>query len=250
MITLEGKTAVVTGAGVGIGKEIALELARQGADVAVTYHSHDGELVADMIRDIGRKASAYYLDVTNSGDVGHVMDEASRSLGGRVDILVNNAGGLVARQDVITMFDEHWQQVIELNLSSAFYCCRSALQLMPDGGSIVNVSSLAGRSGGGVGAVAYATAKAGMIGFTRGLAKEVSNRRITVNAVAPGLILDTPFHERFTPLDGQAATIAATPLARAGYPNDVAGAVSYLVSESASFITGVVIDVNGGTYFG
>jgi 3-oxoacyl-[acyl-carrier protein] reductase len=249
MSTLEGKKAVVTGAGIGIGQEIALDLARQGADVAVTYFSHDGEVVADTVRSIGRKASAYHLDVTDSGEVGRVLDEAARSLGGHIDILVNNAGGLVGRQDLGGMSDEHWHQVIDLNLSSAFYCSRAALATMPDGGRIVNISSQAARNGGGTGAGAYAAAKAGMIGFTRGLAKEVANRRITVNAITPGLILDTPFHERFTPLDSQAASIASTPLARAGYPSDVAGAVTYLVSEAASFLTGVVIDVNGGTYF-
>jgi 3-oxoacyl-[acyl-carrier protein] reductase len=249
MNALEGKTALVTGAGIGIGKEIALDLARQGADVAVTYHTHDGEEVASAIRYLGRKASAYHLDVTDSEEVGRIADEAARSLGGRIDILVNNAGGLVARQDLASMSDELWHGVIELNLSSVFYCSRAALGSIPDGGRIVNVSSLAARHGGGPGAAAYATAKAGLVGFTRGLAKEVARRRITVNAVAPGLILDTPFHERFTPLESQAATVAATPLGRAGYPSDVAGAVSYLVSDVGSFVTGVVIDVNGGTYF-
>ena len=246
--SLEGKTAVVTGAGVGIGQEVAIELARRGADVAITYFSHDGEVVAEVIRELGRKANSFYLDVTDSDEVGRVLDEAARSLGGRIDILVNNAGGLVARQEVMSMPDEHWQRVIELNLSSAFYCSRTALRLMPQGGRIVNISSLAARNGGGAGAVAYAAAKAGLIGFTVGLAKEVAARNITANAVAPGFILDTPFHERFTPRDGQAATVAATPSTPATR-DDIAGAVSYLVSESASFLTGVVIDVNGGTYF-
>ena len=247
--SLEGKTAVVTGGGVGIGREVALELARRGADVAVTYFSHNADVVADAIRDVGRRASSYYLDVTDSEEVGRVMDEAARSLGGRIDILVNNAGGLVAREGLVSMTDEHWQEVIDLNLSSAFYCSRTVLRVMPNGGRIVNVSSLAARNGGGIGAVAYAAAKAGLIGFTVGLAKEVARRNITANAVAPGLILDTPFHKRFTPSESQAATIASTPLARAGYPSDVAGAVCYLVSESAGFVTGVVLDVNGGTYF-
>ena len=216
--SLEGKTAVVTGAGVGIGQEVAIELARRGADVAITYFSHDGDVVADVIRELGRKANSFYLDVTNSDEVGRVLDEAARSLGGRIDILVNNAGGLVARQEVMSMPDEHWKQVVELNLSSAFYCTCAALRLMPKGGRIVNISSLAARNGGGAGAVAYAAAKAGLVGFTVGLAKEVAGRKITANAVAPGFILDTPFHERFTPKDGQAATVASTPLAARRVP--------------------------------
>jgi 3-oxoacyl-[acyl-carrier protein] reductase len=245
---LEGRTALVTGAGIGIGKAIALELARGGADVALTWHTHDAEPVARAIREAGRKSEAFQLDARNSAAVGEVVERTSEALGGHVDILVNNAGGLVGRRPVSSMSDEHWHTVVELNLSSAFYFTRAVLRRMPDGGRIINVASLAAESGGGSGSVAYAAAKAGMIGLTRGLAKEVGSRRITVNAVAPGLILDTPFHEQFTPPEGQAATIAATPLQRAGYPADVAGAVLYLASDAASFVTGAVLDVNGGAY--
>jgi 3-oxoacyl-[acyl-carrier protein] reductase len=139
--------------------------------------------------------------------------------------------------------------VIDVNLFSAFACSRAVLQTMPEGGRIINISSVAGRNGGGRGAVAYAAAKAGMHGLTRGLAKEVGPRGITVNAVAPGLILDTPFHEEFTPPEEQQATIDGTPVRRAGFPADCAGAVLYLASDLGAFCTGSVIDLNGGTYF-
>jgi 3-oxoacyl-[acyl-carrier protein] reductase len=189
------------------------------------------------------------LDATDSADVDRVVEKASAALGGHIDILINNAGGLVARKEVTEMDDSHWYRVIHLNLSSVFFCTRAALRYMPDGGRIVSISSVAARNGGGPGAVAYASAKAGIHGFTRGLAKEVGHRGITVNAVAPGLILDTPFHATFTSEANQKAAISATPLRRAGYPADCAGAVLYLVSDLGGFATGAVVDLNGGTYF-
>ena len=143
----------------------------------------------------------------------------------------------------------HWDHVLELNLTSVFSCTRVALPYIPEGGRIVNISSLAAHNGGGQGSAAYSAAKAGVNGFTRSLAKELGPRRITVNAISPGLILDTPFHQTFTPEADQQLAIKATPLGRAGKPSDVAGAVLFLVSESGSFCTGVVIDLNGGTYF-
>jgi 3-oxoacyl-[acyl-carrier protein] reductase len=248
-IDLTGKTALVTGGGVGIGEAIALALAEAGADIALTYQSHDGERVADAIRELGRRATAFQLDAADSADVERVVAEAAAALGGRIDILINNAGGLVATRDVASTDDAHWRQVIDLNLSSAFFCTRAVLQHMRDGGRIVCISSLAARNGGAPGSVPYATAKAGILGLVRGLAKELGPSGITVNAIAPGLILDTPFHATFTPEDRQQATIAATPLRRAGYPADCAGAVLYLVSDLGSFANGAVIELNGGTYF-
>lgn len=246
---LSGRTALVTGGATGIGRGIALALAEAGADVAITYRSHDGEAVAKAITDLGRRSAAYELDATDSASVDRVVDQAAADLGGKLDILVNNAGGLLARQPIAQMSDEHWHQVIDLNLFSAFACTRAALRHLPEGGRVVNISSLAGRNGGGTGAVAYGASKAGMDGLTRGLAKELGPRGITVNSIAPGLILDTPFHETFTPPEQQQATIDSTPVGRAGFPADVAGAVLYLVSDLGSFCTGTVIDLNGGTYF-
>jgi 3-oxoacyl-[acyl-carrier protein] reductase len=248
-IDLRGKTALVTGGAVGIGRGVALALARAGSDVAFTYLRSDATQTGQEISALGRRCAAYAMDATNSGHVESAIGRAAKRLGGKFDILVNNAGGLVARTPIAEMSDEHWHQVINVNLTSCFLCSRAILRYMPPGGRIINISSLAGENGGGHGAAAYAAAKAGVHGLTKGMAKELGPLGITVNAVAPGLILDTPFHPQHTPEADQQATIAATPLGRAGYPNDVAGAVLYLASELGSFATGTVIDLNGGTYF-
>jgi 3-oxoacyl-[acyl-carrier protein] reductase len=249
-IDLIGRTALVTGGNTGIGRAIARTLAKAGADVAITYFSNADEQTVAEIRGMGRSAAAAQLDATDSAAVNRVVPELARALGGHIDILVNNAGHLIGRMAVAEMTDEHWHNVLDVNLSSAFYCARAALPFMNTGwGRIVQMSSLAGRNGGGTGAVAYGAAKAGLFGFTRGLAKEVAAQGITVNAVAPGLILDTPFHEKFTPPESQQATIASLPVKRAGLPDDVAGAVLFLVSDMAGFITGEVTEINGGAWF-
>lgn len=248
-ICLTNQTCLVTGGATGIGQSIAKQLAAEGADVALTYFKHDGESVVAEIQEAGHDAYAYELDATDPVQVDDVVAKAAARLGGRIDILVNNAGGLIARRHVTDMSDEHWAQVLDVNLTSAFRCTRAALRHMPTGGRIVNITSLAAHNGGGSGSTAYAAAKAGLDGFTRGLAKELGPRGITVNAVAPGLILDTPFHATFTPEQDQRTTINATALQRAGHPDDVAGAVSFLVSDLGSFCTGATIDLNGGSYF-
>ena len=249
-INLSNKTALVTGGNVGIGRAIALALARCGADVAITFFENDQAETADEMRAMGRQAPRFHLDATNSAQVNQVFAQAARELGGHINILVNNAGHLVGRAPIASMSDEHWLKVINVNLTSCFYCCRAVLPYMNTGwGRIVNMSSLAARDGGGGGAVAYAASKGGVMTFTRGLAKEVASRGITVNAVAPGLILGTPFHATFTPESSQQATISRSPLARAGAPEDVANAVLYLASDLASFLTGATIDINGGLGF-
>jgi 3-oxoacyl-[acyl-carrier protein] reductase len=245
----KGRTALVTGGGVGIGAGIALALARAGVDVAITHHSHDGADVVAQIESTGRHGYDFALDATDSAAVDRVIGAAAAALGGHIDILVNNTGGLVARKPLTELSDEHWHTVLDLNLSSAFYCIRSVLPHMGDGGRIVNISSVAGSNGGGPGALAYATSKAGMDGLTRAAAKELAPRGIAVNGIAPGLILDTPFHDAFTPVADQQATVRATPVGRAGYPADVAAAAVFLSSPDAGFTTGVTINNNGGTYF-
>jgi 3-oxoacyl-[acyl-carrier protein] reductase len=249
-IDLSGKTALVTGGNVGIGRAIAIALAEAGADVAVTYLTHSGNETAEAIQALGRRGLALHMDATDSGDVTRTVAESAERLGGRIDILVNNAGGLISRFSIAEMSDEHWRRVLDVNVTSAFYCVRAALPYMTaDGGRIVNNGSVAGHHGGGAGAVAYATAKGAIHTFTRGLAKELAPRGITVNAIAPGFIVETPFHATFTPEDAQTAIVAQTPLKRAGLPSDVAGAVLYLVSNLAAFITGEIVEVNGGAWF-
>jgi 3-oxoacyl-[acyl-carrier protein] reductase len=146
------------------------------------------------------------------------------------------------------MGDDHWHAVLDVNLTSMFLVTRAVLAHMPDGGRIISISSQAGQNGGGPGAVAYAAAKAGMDGMTRGLAKELGPRRITVNSIAPGFIGETPFQETHTPADAQRAAIAGIPVGRPGVPADVAAAAVYLASDGAGFVDGAVIDVNGGAW--
>ena len=251
-INLAGKTAFVTGGNIGIGRGVSLSLARCGADVALTYFSHpeEGEATVKAIQKMGRKAFAFQLDATNSDQVSEVIGQVEQALGGHIDILMNNAGHLVGRSPIAEMSDEHWFNTINVNLTSTFYCTRAVLPFMNTGwGRIVNMSSLAARNGGGPGAVAYAASKGAIIAFTRGLCKEVADQGITVNAVAPGLILETPFHDTFNTEAGIQGTVSSTPLKRGGTPDDVAGAVLYFVSELGSFITGEIIEINGGLYF-
>jgi 3-oxoacyl-[acyl-carrier protein] reductase len=249
-INLSGKTALVTGGNTGIGRAIALALAEAGADVALTFFSNPSEETVSAIRALGRRSLALRMDATDSAEVNRVVPELARAMDGRIDILVNNAGHMVGRVLVSEMSDEHWHQVIDVNMSSAFYCTRAVLPYMRAGwGRIITMSSLAARNGGGTGAAVYAAAKAGLLGLTRGLAKELASQGITVNAVAPGLILETPFHETFNTEAGRQAAIATIPLGRAGVPNDVAGAVLFLVSDLADFITGEVTEINGGAWF-
>jgi len=246
---LKGRRALVTGGASGIGRAVAVALAGAGADVAVTYLSHEPATVLAEIEEEGRTAAAFQVDARRSWDVDKAVTDAAGALGGGIDILVNNVGGIVERRNVAALDDAHWHHVLDLNLSSAFYASRAALTVMPDGGRIVTVGAQAARSGGGTGMVAYTTAKAGVEGFTRALARELGPRRITVNAVAPGFVTATPFHTQHTPEPAQKGAIAAAALNRAGLPDDVASAVLYLVSDGAAFVTGTVLDVNGGAWF-
>lgn len=251
-IDLSGKTALVTGGNIGIGRGISLALARCGASVALTYYSHEeeGRQTVEEVKALGQQAHGFHLDATDSAQVNQVVTAAAEALGGHLDILVNNAGHMIARVPIDQMDDTHWHKVLDVNVSSAFYCTRAALPFMNRGGErIVNMSSLAGRNGGGPGSSAYAASKAAVIGWTRALAKELAPRRITVNALAPGFIVDTPFHETFTGKEKYDGVVATIPLARAGVPDDVAGSVLYFVSELGAWVTGQVAEINGGVWF-
>lgn len=251
-LNLSGKTAFVTGGNIGIGRAVSLTLARCGADIALTYFSHskEGEETVKAIQNMDRKAFAFQLDATNGKQVREVTGQVAKTLGGHIDILINNAGHLVGRSPIVDMTDEHWFQTINVNLTSTFFCTRAVLPFMTTGwGRIVNMSSLAARNGGGNGATAYAASKGAIIAFTRGLCKEVAAQGITVNAVAPGLILETPFHETFNTETGIQAAINSTPLKRGGTPDDVANTILYFVSDLGSFITGEIAEINGGMYF-
>ena len=234
--TLEGKTALVTGASRGIGRAIAVELAAAGASVVIGYRTGQEEAEA-LAAELG--ARAVQADVSNADDAARLVAEA-----GDVDILVNNAGltrdGLLAR-----MSDDDWRVVIETNLSSVFYTCRAVTRPMMKkrAGAIVNVSSIVGVHGNG-GQTNYAASKAGIIGFTKSLARELGSRNVRANVVAPGYV-KTQLTD-VLPEEATAAMLQNTPLGRLGEPKDIAGAVRFLCSDEASFITGEVLLVDGG----
>ena len=234
--SLEGKTALVTGASRGIGRAIAAELASAGAAVVLGYRSGKDEAEA-LASDIG--ARAVEADVSSPGDAARLVEEA-----GDVDILVNNAGltrdGLLAR-----MSDEDWRVVLDTNLSSVFYTCRAVCRPMMKkrAGSIVNISSIVGVRG-NWGQTNYAASKAGIIGFTKSLARELGSRNVRANVVAPGYV-KTQLTD-VLPEEATQAMLQNTPLGRLGEPADVAGAVRFLCSDEAAFITGEVLLVDGG----
>lgn len=234
--SLAGKNALVTGASKGIGRAIAEELARAGATVVVGYRSGQDEAEA-LAAEIGGRA--VQADVSSSEDAKRLVDEA-----GDIDVLVNNAGltrdGLLAR-----MSDDDWDTVIATNLSSIFYTCRAVTRPMMKkrAGAIVNISSVVGVHG-NWGQTNYAASKAGIIGFTKSLARELGSRNIRANVVAPGYV-KTALTD-VLPEDATAAMIQNTPLGRVAEPREIAGAVRFLASDAAAFITGEVLLVDGG----
>ncbi|MGZ0711855.1 SDR family NAD(P)-dependent oxidoreductase (plasmid) [Coraliomargarita sp. W4R53] len=252
MIDLNAKRALVTGSGLGIGAGVAVQLARAGADVVVHYRGSATEAAETVatIQALGRRSIAIQADLTVTKDADRLVAEAAEFLGG-IDILVNNAGHLVGRSPVAETSNDHWNAVMDVNMTSGFYVTRAASAHLAASSAarVIMMSSLAAENGGGQGAVAYATAKAATNGFTRALAKELAPLQVTVNAVAPGFIEGTPFHETFTADSARAGIIAGIPIGRAGTVDDVAGAVLYLASDLAGFVTGQVIDVNGGVNF-
>jgi 3-oxoacyl-[acyl-carrier protein] reductase len=252
MSSLEGQVALVTGAGAGIGRAIALELASRGARVALHYYrSRDGaEASATRLRAAGRDAIVVGGDLTCAATARQVVDAAVDALGG-LDILVNNAGDLVERKPLVDMNEALWRQVLDLNVTSAFFCAQAAApgMIARRRGAIVNLASLAAHNGGGPGAFAYAAAKAAIIGFTKGIAKELAPHGVRVNAVAPGLIGQTAFHGRFTAEDTFKAIERTIPLGRAGTPDEVAKVVAFLAGDDAAFVVGETIEINGGAWF-
>lgn len=244
---LQGKTAIVTGAGRDIGLAIAKKLASEGASVAINYFS-SSEGAEKAVKEItvqGGKAFAMQGDLTKTDDVDALVSRTVSEFGG-IDILVNNAGGLIARKKISEMPLDHWQAVMDLNLTSMFMMTKACLAHM-ENGTIVNLASQAGRDGGGAGAVAYATAKGAVMTMTRGLAKELGPN-IRVNALCPGMI-DTDFHNVHTPDAGRRGFEAAAPLKRQGNTEDTANLVLFLACNDSSFLTGTNIDINGGMLF-
>lgn len=244
---LQGKTAIVTGGGRDIGRACAVKLASEGANVAISYFASSAgadETVAE-IEARGGKAIAVQGDLNTPSDVAALVARTVDAFGG-IDVLVNNAGGLIARKPFSEMSLEHWQAVMDLNLTSTFLMIQECLPHMKSG-TIVNMSSQAARDGGGPGATAYAASKGAISTLTRGLAKEFGPK-IRVNALCPGMI-DTDFHNIHTADDARRGYEAAAPVRRQGLPEDVANLVLFLACEDSGFITGANMDINGGMLF-
>ena len=248
-VDLNGKTALVTGGAKGIGEAISLALAANGAALALNYCSSGArarEMAAAIEADGGR-AVCVQADVAEPDEVKRMVREAEAALGDSIDILVNNAGTQVELSTIDSVTPELWQKVLAINLTGAMVCsqCVAAGMREKGWGRIINISSISARSGGGPGGIPYATAKGGLNTFTKGLAKELGPTGVTVNAIAPGVIL-TEMHEKFSTKEGLDNLKDLVPLKRLGEPEDVSGVVLFLTSDSASYVTGEIIAVNGG----
>jgi 3-oxoacyl-[acyl-carrier protein] reductase len=244
-LDLSGRVAIVTGASRGIGRAVARTLASAGASVVAGARGENAAETVKAITEAGGKAIAVPLDVTDDASIAAAVASASSAFG-KVDILVNNAG--ITRDTLmLRMKRDDWDAVIATNLTGAFTCTQAVLKGMVKQryGRIVTISSVVGQSG-NAGQVNYAASKAGLIGFSKALAREVASRNITVNVVAPGLI-DTDMTRAITE-SAQQDWAASIPLGRLGTPDDIAAAVCFLASDAASYITGHVLAVNGGMY--
>ena len=247
-LDLTGKVALITGASSGIGAATASVFAELGAKVAIGYHSNgDGAAhVQRQIRDAGGKAISIRADLRKSSEIQSMVKEATAQLG-PIDILVNNAGSLLRRMTVAELDEATWNEIFNLNLTSAALCSKAVASSMIERkrGAIINIVSIAGRTGGGPGAGPYSAAKGGLITYTKSLAKELAPHGVRVNAISPGVI-DTPFHEVFSTPEMIRSFVATIPLGRIGTPLECAKVIAFLASDAASYVVGETIEVNGG----
>jgi 3-oxoacyl-[acyl-carrier protein] reductase len=247
-LDLSGRVALVTGGSSGIGAATAAVLADLGAKVSLSYHRNQKGAadVCQKILDAGGRAIAIRADVRESKDIAELFRQTVSELGA-VDILVNNAGSLVERVKIMDVTQSKLDDIFNLNLTSAVLCTQAVASSMIERkrGAIVNVASIAGRNGGGPGAGPYSAAKAGLIAYTKSLAKELAPHGVRVNAVSPGVI-DTPFHEVFSTPEMIRNFVATIPLGRVGTPMECAKTIAFLASDAASYIVGETIEINGG----
>ncbi|MBN1444161.1 MAG: SDR family oxidoreductase [Planctomycetes bacterium] len=253
LFRIDSEVALVTGGGRDIGRAVSLELARCGADVVVNYHrsAADARRTVAEIEALGRRAVAVEADVTQPREIESLVEKALEFGGGRIDILVNNAGGLVRRALLEDLTPELLDEVLRLNFSSVVHVCRAVIPRMvkQGGGKVINISSIAGHNGGAATTPHYGAAKAAVSNLARTLTKQYAASNIRINSVAPGVI-DNRFHEVHTPRADFEKLVGTIPMGRAGTSEEVAGAVAFLASPASSYITGEVIHVNGGLYFG
>lgn len=250
MSDLQGKTAIVTGGSRDIGRSCCVKLGEQGCNVVVNYNANKAaaDETVSAVEAAGGKAIAVKGDMTQKADVDNLVAEAAKAFGNDIHVLVNNVGGLVARKKLGEMDEEFLNHVMALNVNSTFLTTQAVVPHMPTGSSIINLASLAGRDGGGGGASAYSMSKGAVITFTRSMAKELGPQGIRCNALCPGMI-DTTFHDTFTPDAVRTNVENSVPLRRQGHPDDCADTVVYLASEKSAYITGANIDINGGMFF-
>jgi len=248
---LAGKNILITAGAQGIGEAITKHFIDSGANVAIHYFSSSdtANTLVDYAKSKGQKAIAISGDLTQEADANAMVVQTVESLGS-LDILINNAGSLVARRLLEDMDADFWHKVMDINLTSMMFVTRAASPYLEksENSSIVNLASLAGRKGGHPGSLVYSTSKGAILTLTRALASELGPKGVRVNAVAPGLILGTSFHNTHTTKESADETISSIPIQRAGDANDVARAVAYLASEYDGFITGATLDINGGVY--
>jgi 3-oxoacyl-[acyl-carrier protein] reductase len=251
MGTLQDKHALVTGAAHGIGLAIAEALLDAGCHVSAHAHERDDGLaaLAERAARLGRRFTTVRADLVREDEAAACVERAVAAVG-PLAILINNAGGMVQRRTVGEIDADYWRQVMDVNMATMVFATRAAIPHLAraGGASIVNVASVAGRKGGRPGSIAYSTAKGAVLAWTRSLAAELAAQGIRVNAVAPGTILGTRFHELHTSPEAIKAAPKAVPLGRAGEVGDVARPVAFLASEYDGFITGATLDVNGGVY--
>lgn len=244
----EGKVVLITGASTGIGSSFALEMGRLGAKVVVNYNAskNQAEQVVAKIQEEGGMAIAIQADVSKANQVKSLFQQTFATYG-QIDYLVNNAGALIERKKVDEMTEEYWDKMMDVNLKSVFLCSKEVIDHFKERkqGKILNVTSISARNGGGNGSVAYSAAKGAVSTMTRGLAKELVSYNVTVNGVAPGIIA-TSFHDRFTPSDIRERSLQTIPMGREGMPEEVVGAMVFLLSDAANYITGEIIEINGG----
>ena len=247
---LTGKVALVTGASSGIGRATAAALAANGARVAINFHRNEAgaESARAEIVSGGGSAIVVQADVTLAAEVESLVERTVTEFG-PIDILVNNAGSLVERLKILELTEERWDEVIDLNLKSAFLCSKAVAASMMERqtGAVINVSSIAGRTGGALGSIHYSAAKGGLITFTKGLAKELAPYGVRVNAISPGVI-DTPYHEEFSSPEMMKTYEGMIPLGRVGTPAEVGKVICFLASDAASYLAGETIEINGGMF--